>query len=288
MGTADTMIAVLGAGLVGLWLYSSGALNQFLGGQQQPQQLQQQQIPLEVYKKEKEDEDDDEEEEDEDDERRKEQPFFPEEQLYGPQVQPQYQYQGPAPPPGMQSSLIPMVTPSGPPYTSQTVRTYSPYSPYNQFRAYQPYQTYPQLSMGLTPDDNVNFSDISTTSRQCRYCKSRCSGNPASLTCLQCRPACKSVVYTQTPSMLGWDIKPVGTVPTNYSPYTAGLGMVFDYLAGNRKRQGAVFTDMDDYNQKRRFDPHNKLRRRIHEGPNHPYVSYEDYWDKQRFAFNIE
>lgn len=281
MGTADTMIAVLGAGLVGLWLYSSGALNNFLG--QQPPQLQQQQIPIEVYKKEKEDDDDD-----DDEEQQQQQPFFPEEQFYQQPQMPQYQYQqGPAPPPGMQSSLIPMVTPSGPPYTSQTVRTYSPYSPYNQFRAYQPYQTYPQMSMGLTPDDNVNFSDISTTSRQCRYCKSRCSGNPASLTCLQCRPACKSITYTQIPSRLGWDIKPVGTIPTNYSPY-AGLGMVFDYLAGNRKREGAVFTDMDDYHQKRRFDPHNKLRRRIHQGPNHPYVSYEDYYDKQRIAFNIE
>ena len=197
------------------------------------------------------------------------------------QSQPYYPPQPSAPPPGMISSLYPMNVPSGPPYTSQTVKTYSQYSPYNQFNMYQEYRT-PGTGQATTwPDDNRTFSDIDTTrGPQCSYCYSICRRSPYSYGCATCRMPCKKVQHAFIPPARGWTIAPVGQQPY-YSGY---LGMVWDNLLG----KGATFAEMDDYSQKKRFDCHNKLKRRVR-GKDNSFVSQNDYYyDRNNIKLAIE
>lgn len=219
-----------------------------------------------------------------------------------PQLPPQYPYG--APPPGLQSSLIPMNVPQAPPYVSQTVGTYSPYSPYNQFNAYQQYTTPSSGIISTWPDDNRNFSDIDTSKPGCSSCKYSCSRHRYGYTCLSCRNPCKKITHVYRPPQSGWDIKPVGTIPypwyqqggggyaqppPGYSPYGGYLGEVADLLSLDMDETGgATFAEMDDYHKGRRFDCHNKLKKRVH-GKNNQFVAEDDYYnDFNRIQFNIE
>lgn len=182
------------------------------------------------------------------------------------------------PPPGLISSIQPMITPQGPPYISGTVNTYSQYSPYNQFNAYQQVQTQPWGVLSTYPDDNIAFSDIDTSRFGCSSCKHYCSRNPYGLACRSCRPTCKKASHQYIPPQTGWTIGPVQRP-------TAGvyLGQIADILTG-----GATFAEMDDYSEKRRFDCHNHLKRPVR-GKDNRFVTDEDYmYDEDRFIFNVE
>jgi hypothetical protein len=192
-----------------------------------------------------------------------------------PQQGPPPGYPGPqgpppsAPPPGAISSLYPMNVPQGPPYQSRTVGTYSQYSPYNQFNAYQEYRTPPRGTASTMADDNIYFNDIDAgRSYQCYQCKTFCQSSPNSIQCQMCRMPCKNITHTFIPPSKGWTIAPVGQLP-----YYSGLGMIADTLLG----KGATFAEMDDYSQTRRFDCHNKLKRRV-KGKDNQFVTQSDYY----------
>jgi hypothetical protein len=169
--------------------------------------------------------------------------------------------------PGMLSSLYQQDIPMTPPYVSSTVNTYSQYSPYNQFSQYQQYQTPQTGYMQTAGDDNVNFTDIDTSRYGCTVCKTRCQQSPYSFICQSCRMGCKRVTHYYQPPQTGWTITPAGGLPA-YS----FLGQMYDTLTG-----GATFAEMDDYSQKKRFDCHNKLKRRVR-GKDNSFVSQEDYY----------
>jgi hypothetical protein len=176
-----------------------------------------------------------------------------------------------APPPGAISSLYPMQVPMTPPYVSQTVNTYSQYSPYNQFSQYQQYQTPQTGYMQTTPDDNIGFTDIDTNRYGCATCKSRCQQSPYGYSCRICRAGCKRITHYYQPPQTGWTIGPAGGGLGGPSTYSF-LGQLYDTLTG-----GATFAEMDDYSQKRRFDCHNKLKRRV-KGKDNSFVSQDDYY----------
>jgi hypothetical protein len=177
-----------------------------------------------------------------------------------------------APPPGAISSLYPMQVPMTPPYVSPTVNTYSQYSPYNQFSQYQQYQTPQTGYMQTSPDDNVGFTDIDTNRYGCSTCKSRCQQNPYGFSCRTCRMSCKKVTHYYQPPQTGWTISPAGGgLPGGIGPYSF-FGQLYDTLTG-----GATFAEMDDYSQKKRFDCHNKLKRRV-KGKDNSFVTQDDYY----------
>lgn len=296
-----TDLLTIGVLVVGGWyLINSGILSQITaslpGGVYNPQIFQE-------AKKAKDDDEDEDEDEDEGEGQQQRPPPSQQQIPYGddmiespPQQQPQsqfipgggmpqqpYRYPSNVPPPGLQSSLIPMDVPAGPPYISPTVGTYSQYSPYNQFGAYQRFYT-PGQSYGLIiqPDDNIGYTDIDTRKRGCSTCKRYCSSNRFGYRCSQCRYPCKKLTHQFTQPAVGWRIEAPGQVTPNYpptssySPYGYGgfLGMVWENLVG---RHGATFEDMDDYHQGRRFDCHNKLKRRA-KGKDNSFVSRQDYY----------
>lgn len=227
---------------------------------------------------------------DDDDDDERYQVYMPQQQQYQPPPQPIYRGTPVPPPPGMLSSLypLPVAQNAPPPYVSQTVGTYSPYSPYNQFNVYREYQTPSTGQMQTMPDDNVGFTDIDTTRAACAYCKNLCIANPYGSSCRRCRMPCKKVTHYYVPSQTGWTIGPVGTLPAQtYSPYyppatQSYLGMLADNI------RGAVFADMDDYHRGRRFDCHNKLKRRV-KGKDNSFVTQEDYYyDRNNIDINVE
>jgi hypothetical protein len=215
---------------------------------------------------------------------------------YAPQQPPPLpQYPRNLPAPGMISSIYSLDIPNEPPYTSIPVNTYSQYSPYNQFSSYQQYKSAPWGVSQTAPDDNVTFNDIDTAKFGCASCKHACQRNPYGFSCASCRPACKIVTNRFVPPQTGWTIAPANPIVPNtgvYAPqyayrqptppqfgYPYGyssqsfLGQVWDTLTG----KGATFAEMDDYNQKRRFDCHNKLKRKVR-GKDNSFVSQEDYY----------
>ena len=287
---ASTLVDLLTLGLLvggGYWLYTSGTLNQLMGtplpvaantlpSQAEPMLPTEEDIPSQQGS------------------------YYPPEQppYMMPPQQPQYQMpqmpqyiQTPnPPPPGTTSSLVPIpVDPNQPPpYISQTVGTYSPYSPYNQFDVYKQYQTPAQGRLAPMLDDNVGFTDIDTSRFGCSSCKSVCRHRgPGSFSCMTCRPSCKKINHYFTPPQQGWTIGPVGQVSpysytqvppgAAYSPYQSYLGQVWNMLTGTGGGHGATFMDTEDYHKDRRFDCHNKLRRRAH-GKDNSFVSQEDYY----------
>ena len=299
--SSDMTSLLLVGGLVvgGIYLYNSGMLDSILGGFGGPQG------PIfDQYEKEAEEGDGDEDEDEDKDEKkgktggkggrggkggksgrsgRKRNRDKRREDVYppqGPMGYPTPQYIPPAGPPGLTSSMIPVQTPQYPPYTSQTVGTYSPYSPYNQFNAYQEYRTPPRGVASTMPDDNIGFTDIDTGKGYgCFQCQNFCRASPNSYQCASCRMPCKRISHQFIPPSKGWTIGPVGQIPYgsggggSYSPYGSYLGMMMDNLLG----RGATFAEMDDYSQKRRFDCHNKLKRRA-KGKDNSFVSQQDYY----------
>lgn len=230
-------------------------------------------IPFDVEKR-KTKKDDDDDDDDDDEEKRfrgqMQQPPPPQQQQYYPPRPPPtpQQYRAMQPPaPGMVSSLDYINIPQYPPYTSPTVGTYSPYSPYNQFRAYHQYYTTPSGSLGLTPDDNTGFTDIDTSKPGCTSCKAECRANRFGFRCASCRPVCKTFTHTYVPPQQGWNI---GPAPGGFS----FLASVWDTITGEPRD---TFADMDDYHRGRRFDCHNKLKRRVRPRDNR-FVTAEDYY----------
>ena len=204
----------------------------------------------------------------------------PQEELFGQQQPPPFQQQQQAyyppqlnprtavgPPPGLTSSLYPMNVPMGPPYISGTVGTYSPYSPYNQFKVYEQYQTPGWGMFSTLPDDNITFSDIDiTTNPYCYDCKANCMSNPYGSRCRRCRLSCKRSTHSYRPPQTGWTISPV-----NRPTAQVFLGMLADTVS-----RGATFAEMDDYSEKRRFDCHNHLKRRV-KAKDNSFLTNEDY-----------
>ena len=206
-------------------------------------------------------------------------------------------YIPPAAPPGLTPSMNYVNAPQYPPYTSQTVGTYSQYSPYNQFSSYQEYRTPPRGTASTMPDDNVGFTDIDTNKGYgCIQCQHYCRRSPNSYQCASCRMPCKRISHSFIPPAKGWTIAPVGTLPygqqggptsmggPQYSPYGSYLGTIVDTLLG----KGATFAEMDDYSQSKRFDCHNRLKRRVR-GKDNSFVSQSDYYyDRNNINLSIQ
>src|SRR5215211_6785418 len=293
MSALDTLISVATLGVLGYFGYqfiNSGVLNNKPTGilPTEPDYSLVEESMVEEKKVKKKKKDDEDEEEDFED--------MPPPQYY---QQPQYQQPPPpptadiygnpygqnqlgypvnrnvlAPPPGAISSLYPMQVPMTPPYVSQTVNTYSQYSPYNQFSQYQQYQTPQTGYMQTRPDDNIGFTDIDTSRYGCSTCKSRCQQNPYGFQCRSCRLSCKKTTHYYQPPQTGWTIGPAGGGLGGIGSYSF-LGQLYDTITGGG--EGATFAEMDDYSQKKRFDCHNKLKRRVKHKDN-SFVTQDDYY----------
>jgi hypothetical protein len=285
MANASDLLILAGLIGGGLYLYSTGFFNNMIQDPRLP-------TNVEIFPSEakKEDDDDDEKKKveviealpplpDEFSQQQQPPPFQQQQQhqaYYPPQLNPRTAV---GPPPGLTSSLYPMNVPMGPPYISGTVNTYSPYSPYNQFKVYEQYQTPGWGMFSTLPDDNITFTDIDITNPLCYDCKANCMRNPYGSRCRKCRPSCKRSSHSYRPPQTGWTISPV-----NRPTAQVFLGMLADTVFGTK----GTFAEMDDYSEKRRFDCHNHLKRRV-KAKDNSFLSREDYFDHaDRFQFNIE